>query len=348
MGEASNKKKSSKAPSRDGGIRAGIVGGAGYTGGELIRLLIHHPYVSVSFINSRSNAGKPVHSVHHDLLGDSKLKFTNELSNDIDVLFLCVGHGEAKKFLEENEIGEKVRIIDLSQDFRLHPKSKIQNRQFVYGLPELNKEQIRSANNIANPGCFATGIQLGLLPLAKAGLLEDIYTTGITGSTGAGQGLTATSHFSWRANNIQAYKTLTHQHLNEIYQSLHQLQNSFPGAPSDDGAISFIPWRGDFTRGIFISSQITCDWKMEKLVQLYEDFYANQPFTHLSQDIIFLKQVVNTNKCVIQLEKVGSKLVIHSIIDNLLKGASGQAVQNMNLMFGIDECAGLNLKANYF
>jgi N-acetyl-gamma-glutamyl-phosphate reductase len=357
MSKASNKKKNPKVSTRsaragtdgDGGIRVGIIGGAGYTGGELIRLLIHHPYVSVSFINSRSNAGKPVYSVHQDLLGDSKLKFTNELSNDIDVLFLCVGHGEAKKFLKENEIGEKVKIIDLSQDFRLSqqsvngPKGLLRSkRQFIYGLPELNKEQIRAANNIANPGCFATGIQLGLLPLAKAGLLEDIHTTGITGSTGAGQGLTPTSHFSWRANNIQAYKTLTHQHLGEIGESLKQLQSK------RNIDLSFIPWRGDFARGIFISSQITCDRKIEKLVQLYEDFYADQPFTHLSQEIIFLKQVVNTNKCLIQLEKVGTKLVIHSIIDNLLKGASGQAVQNMNLMFGIDECAGLNLKANYF
>lgn len=326
-------------------IRAGIVGGAGYTGGELIRLLIRHPYVSVSFINSRSNAGKPVYSVHQDLLGDSKLQFTNELSNDIDVLFLCVGHGEAKKFFEEHKIDEKVKVIDLSQDFRLNRQSVARgggNRQFVYGLPELNKKQIQSANNIANPGCFATGIQLGLLPLAKAGLLEDIHTTGITGSTGAGQGLTSTSHFSWRANNIQAYKTLTHQHLGEIGESLKQLQ------PKGTIDLSFIPWRGDFTRGIFISSQITCEWKIEKLVRLYEDFYVDQPFTHLSQDLIFLKQVVNTNKCVIQLEKVGSKLVIHSIIDNLLKGASGQAVQNMNLMFGVDECAGLNLKASMF
>ena len=356
MSKASNKKKDFKAPSANGGIRVGIIGGAGYTGGELIRLLIHHPYVSVSFINSRSNAGKPVYSVHQDLLGDSKLKFTNELSNDIDVLFLCVGHGEAKKFLEENKIDEKVKIIDLSQDFRLSQQSATgqkglskgvlsdlrSKRQFIYGLPELNKEQIRTANNIANPGCFATGIQLGLLPLAKAGLLEDIHTTGITGSTGAGQGLTATSHFSWRANNIQAYKTLTHQHLGEIGESLKQLQSK------RNIDLSFIPWRGDFARGIFISSQITCGWRIEKLIKLYEDFYADQPFTHLSQEIIFLKQVVNTNKCLIQLEKVGTKLVIHSIIDNLLKGASGQAVQNMNLMFGIDECAGLNLKANYF
>jgi N-acetyl-gamma-glutamyl-phosphate reductase len=323
-------------------IKVGIVGGAGYTGGELIRLLINHPHADIAFVNSKSNANKPISSVHQDLIGETDLKFTSELNNDIDVLFLCVGHGEAKKFLDENKIDNKIKVIDLSQDFRLNRQSANGNRQFVYGLPELNKEKIQSAKNIANPGCFATGIQLGLLPLAKAGLLEDIYTTGITGSTGAGQGLTTTSHFSWRANNIQAYKTLTHQHLGEIGESLKQLQ------PKGNIDLSFIPWRGDFTRGIFISSQITCEWKIERLVKLYEDFYADHPFTFLSQDAIFLKQVVNTNKCVIQLEKVGSKLVVHSEIDNLLKGASGQAVQNMNLMFGIDECAGLNLKANYF
>ena len=333
-------------------IRAGIIGGAGYTGGELVRILIHHPYTSVSFVHSRSNAGKAVYSVHQDLIGDTNLKFTGDLDSSlgngsIDVLFLCVGHGEAKKFLEQNNVEDKIRVIDLSQDFRLLENSKFQKRNFVYGLPELQKEKIRAAQNIANPGCFATGIQLGLLPLAKAGLLDDVYTTGITGSTGAGQSLTATSHFSWRANNIQAYKTLTHQHLNEIYQSFHQLQDTFPGSPSEDSTstLSFIPWRGDFTRGIFVSSQITCEWKIDKLVELYEQYYADHPFTFLSQDIIFLKQVVNTNKCVIQLEKVGTKLVIHAAIDNLLKGASGQAVQNMNLMFGLDECAGLNMKA---
>jgi len=329
-------------------IRVGIIGGAGYTGGELIRLLIHHPYTSVSFIHSRSNAGKPVSSVHQDLIGDTDLRFVDKLNSGIDVLFLCVGHGEAKKFLAENKIDNKTKIIDLSQDFRLNEESKIGNRRFVYGLPELNREKIASADNIANPGCFATSIQLGLLPLAKAGLLKDIYTTGITGSTGAGQTQTATSHFSWRANNIQAYKTLTHQHLYEIHESLNQLQNSFPNNPLARGGINFVPWRGDFTRGIFISSQIDCTWKIGKLVSLYEEFYADHPFTILSQEIIFLKQVVNTNKCVIQLEKVGTKLVIHSALDNLLKGASGQALQNMNLMFGIDECAGLNLKANYF
>ena len=324
-------------------IRAGIIGGAGYTGGELIRLLIRHPDVSVSFIHSRSNAGKPVDSIHQDLIGETDLNFTGDPpGSNIDVLFLCVGHGEAKKFLDENKIKKKTKIIDLSQDFRLAQNSKYESRNFIYGLPELNKEKIKSANNIANPGCFGTGIQLGLLPLAKAGLLEDIYTTGITGSTGAGQGLTTTSHFSWRANNIQAYKTLTHQHLGEIGESLKQLQSK------GNIDLNFIPWRGDFTRGIFVSSQITCNWKIEKLVELYNDFYADHPFTFLSQDVIFLKQVVNTNKCAIQLEKVGTKLVIHSVIDNLLKGASGQALQNMNLMFGIDECAGLNLKATAF
>jgi N-acetyl-gamma-glutamyl-phosphate reductase len=322
-------------------IKVGIVGGAGYTGGELIRLLIHHPYVAVSFIHSRSNTGNSVASVHQDLLGETDLQFTGELSDDIDVLFLCVGHGEARKFLAENDISEKIKVIDLSQDFRLHDKTEAGKRQFVYGLPELNREQIKTAANVANPGCFATAIQLGLLPLAKEGILPEVYTTGITGSTGAGQGLSPTSHFSWRANNIQAYKTLSHQHLKEINQSLHQL-----GAPSIE--LNFVPWRGDFTRGIFISSMLTSDWTVEKLDALYRDFYSDAAFTFMSEKEIFLKQVVNTNKCVIHLEKVGSKLVVHSVIDNLLKGASGQAVQNMNLLFGLDEKAGLNLKSIAF
>jgi N-acetyl-gamma-glutamyl-phosphate reductase len=319
-------------------IRVGIVGGAGYTGGELIRLLIRHPHVSISFIHSRSNAGKPVYAVHQDLIGDTELQFTGELSNDIDVMFLCVGHGEAKKFLEEHFIEDTVRIIDLSQDFRLTQNSKLDGRAFVYGLPELNKDKIIAAHNIANPGCFATAIQLGLLPLAKAGMLQEVYSTGITGSTGAGQSLAATSHFSWRANNIQAYKTLTHQHLHEIGQSLYQLQ------PDGQIEISFIPWRGDFTRGIFISSQVDSDLTQENAYELYQEFYHDHPFTVVSKTPIFLKQAVNTNKCVIQIEKVGSKLVVHSATDNLLKGASGQALQNMNLMFGLDECTGLNLK----
>jgi N-acetyl-gamma-glutamyl-phosphate reductase len=323
-------------------IKAGIIGAAGYTGGELIRLLIRHPHTSLSFVQSRSQAGKPVHAVHHDLLGETDLSFSAGSPDDIDVLFLCSGHGEAKKLLQEQEISEKIKIIDLSHDFRLHDSAVIGKRKFVYGLPELNREEIRNAGNIANPGCFATAIQLGLLPLAKAGLLQNIYTTGITGSTGAGQGLSETSHFSWRANNIQAYKTLTHQHLGEIGESLKQLQP----APTID--VSFVPWRGDFTRGIFVSSQLDCETALPALQAMYRDFYSDHPFTFLSQDAIYLKQVVNTNKCVIQLEKLGSKLVVHSAIDNLLKGASGQAVQNMNLLFGIDECAGLQLKANAF
>jgi N-acetyl-gamma-glutamyl-phosphate reductase len=323
-------------------IKVGIIGGAGYTGGELIRLLIHHPDTTVCFIHSRSNAGKPVSSVHQDLLGDTDLKFSGDLNDDIDVLFLCLGHGESKKFLTENKINDKVKIIDLAHDFRLSQGSKIAARSFVYGLPELNRDQIKNANNVANPGCFATTIQLGLLPLAKAGLLTDIYATGITGSTGAGQSLNATSHFSWRANNIQAYKTLTHQHLGEIGESLKQLQ------PINDIKVHFVPWRGDFTRGIFISSQLHCENSIEELSDLFTDFYGGHPFTHVTKDQVFLKQVVNTNKCVIQLEKVGSILVVHSVADNLLKGASGQAVQNMNLMFGLNESAGLKLKANYF
>lgn len=323
-------------------IKAGIIGGAGYTGGELIRILLNHPGVETSFIHSRSNAGKPVSFIHQDLLGETELFFTEELSNDIDVLFLCLGHGESRKFLAENNIADSIRVIDLANDFRLHLQSEIGARRFTYGLPELNREKIKAATNVANPGCFATTIQLGLLPLANAGLLTDVYTTGITGSTGAGQSLTTTSHFSWRANNIQAYKTLTHQHLGEIGESLLQLQ------PQKNIELSFVPWRGDFTRGIFVSSTLHCELSLVELQKLFEDYYKNDPFTFVSKDAIFLKQVVNTNKAVLQLEKAGSKLVVHSAIDNLLKGASGQAVQNMNLMFGLDETSGLKLKANYF
>jgi len=323
-------------------IRVGIIGGAGYTGGELIRLLVQHPQVTLSFVHSRSNAGKPVSHIHQDLLGDTGLHFTDTLSADIDVLFLCLGHGESRNFLTEHKIAAHTRIIDLANDFRLAPQSLIGDRRFVYGLPELNRDAIRTAQNIANPGCFATALQLGLLPLAEAGLLSDIYTTGITGSTGAGQSLSTTSHFSWRANNIQAYKTFTHQHLGEIGQSLLQLQ------PNTDIDISFVPWRGDFTRGIFVSSTIHCDLSIEELYTLFTNYYKDHPFTQVSRDAIFLKQVVNTNKAVVQLEKAGTKLVVHSALDNLLKGASGQAVQNMNLIFGLNEEAGLKLKASYF
>jgi len=328
-----------------GKLKIGIVGGAGYTGGELIRLLINHPDASISFIHSKSNSGNPVSHVHGDLAGETDLLFTVELDDDIEVLFLCVGHGEAKKFLDENRIANHIKIIDLSQDFRLKKSSTTGSRQFVYGLPELNKEKIAGAKNIANPGCFATSIQLGLLPLAKQGLLNDIYTTGITGSTGAGQSFSSSSHFSWRANNIQAYKTLTHQHVKEVMESLGQLQ---PGLNGQGEKLNFVPWRGDFTRGIFISSQLDCDLSQVELDDLYRSYYDGHPFVHISKDPIFLKQVVNNNKCIIQLEKVGTKLVVHSIIDNLLKGASGQAVQNMNIMFGKEEKAGLRLKANAF
>jgi N-acetyl-gamma-glutamyl-phosphate reductase len=327
-------------------IQTGIIGGAGYTGGELIRLLLHHPQAAIAYVHSNSNAGKLVSSVHHDLLGDTALAFTDVLSQDIDVLFLCLGHGEAKKFLAGNTINESVKIIDLSQDFRLaaNEGNKMDNRAFVYGLPELNKEAIQAAANIANPGCFATAIQLGLLPLAKAGLLGDVHTTGITGSTGAGQGLSATSHFSWRANNIQAYKTLQHQHLGEIHQSLQQLQ---PGFAAND-SISFVPWRGDFTRGIYVSSVVKTALSGEEVTSLYKAYYQQHPFTIVSDAMIDLKQVVNTNKCLVQIEKSGNHLAIHTAIDNLLKGASGQAVQNMNLLFGLEETTGLKLKANYF
>jgi N-acetyl-gamma-glutamyl-phosphate reductase len=323
-------------------INIGIVGGAGYTGGELLRVLLRHPNAHISFVHSTSSAGELVSKVHADLLGDTSLKFTNTLDQNIDVLFLCVGHGDANKFLTANEIKASIKIIDLSQDFRLAGSAAIGDRNFVYGLPELQREAIKSATNIANPGCFATAIQLGLLPLAAKGLLKEVYTTGITGSTGAGQGLSNTSHFSWRANNIQAYKILQHQHLNEIVQSLAQLQGN------QNAEVNFVPWRGDFTRGIFVTSVVSADLSLEALYDLYNAYYEGHAFTHVSKNNIDLKQVVNTNKCIIHIEKQGNKIAIHSVIDNLLKGAVGQAVQNMNLIFGIDEAAGLQLKANYF
>ena len=323
-------------------INIGIVGGAGYTGGELLRVLLRHPNAHISFVHSTSSAGELVSKVHADLLGDTSLKFTNTLDQNIDVLFLCVGHGDANKFLTANEIKASIKIIDLSQDFRLAGSAAIGDRNFVYGLPELQREAIKSATNIANPGCFATAIQLGLLPLAAKGLLKEVYTTGITGSTGAGQGLSNTSHFSWRANNIQAYKTLQHQHLNEIVQSLAQLQGN------QNAEVNFVPWRGDFTRGIFVTSVVSADLSLEALYDLYNAYYEGHAFTHVSKNNIDLKQVVNTNKCIIHIEKQGNKIAIHSVIDNLLKGAVGQAVQNMNLIFGIEESAGLQLKANYF
>jgi N-acetyl-gamma-glutamyl-phosphate reductase len=320
-------------------IKVGIVGGAGYTGGEAIRILLNHPQVELCFVHSRSNAGQPLPVVHQDLIGDTDLKFAAQLS-PVDALFLCLGHGESKKWLEENPITSSTKIIDLSQDFRLGEKSG--DREFVYGLPEFQREAIRTANNVANPGCFATTIQLGLLPLAKAGLLKQIHTTGITGSTGAGQKLQDTTHFTWRANNVSAYKTLSHQHLKEMNLTLKSLQSGF------SGALHFVPWRGDFTRGIFVTSVVESALSQDEANNLFTDFYQDHPFTHVVRETLDLKQVVNTNKCLIQLEKVGDQLAIHSVTDNLIKGASGQAVQNMNLMFGFPEDAGLKLKGIVF
>jgi N-acetyl-gamma-glutamyl-phosphate reductase len=323
-------------------VKVGIVGGAGYTGGELLRVLLGHPNAMITFVHSTSNAGELVSKVHADLVGDTDLKFTNELDQSIDVLFLCLGHGAARAFLSTHTIQSSIKVIDLSQDFRITNAANIGDRKFVYGLPELQKTEIQQAKNIANPGCFATAIQLGLLPLAAKGLLTDVYTTGITGSTGAGQGLSATSHFSWRENNIQAYKTLDHQHIHEIGQSLAQLQGN------GNADVHFVPWRGDFTRGIFVTSVISSDLSIEAMYALYEAYYNQHAFTYVSKNNIDLKQVVNTNKCLIHIEKQGNKIAIHSVIDNLLKGAVGQAVQNMNLIFEIEETAGLKLKANYF
>lgn len=330
-------------------IKVAITGAAGYTGGELIRLLLTHPHTELVNIHSTSNAGKALSTVHADLLGDTKLLFSHEPYADADVLFLCVGHGDAKKFLDQHSIPSATKIIDLSQDFRLAATAEHGERTFVYGLPELNKEAIVAGHNIANPGCFATAIQLALLPLAKAGILSEVYTTGITGSTGAGQSFSATSHFSWRANNIQAYKSLNHQHIKEITASLNQLQTDSPLSVSGEGpGVHFVPWRGDFTRGIYTSSVIDCSFPLEEVKNSYREYYADAAFTHYSEQMIDLKQVVNTNKCLVHVEKQGNKMVVHSAIDNLLKGASGQAVQNMNLLFGLDERTGLQLKASYF
>lgn len=324
-------------------IKVGIIGGAGYTGGEMLRILINHPNVEIAFVNSQSNTGKYIYEVHTDLFGDTDLKFTSNISNEIDVLFLCVGHGDARKFLEANDIPDSIKIIDLSQDFRLSQNSKIKNKSFVYGLPELNRETIKSAQNIANPGCFATCLQLGLLPLAASKQLNsEVHITGTTGSTGAGQSPSVTTHFTWRNDNLSIYKAFDHQHLGEIGQSLNQLQPGF------GQTLNFIPYRGDYTRGIIASIYLNSCLSGEDAFKLYEDYYSGHPFTHVTTRNIDLKQVVNTNKCFIQIAKHGNKLLITSIIDNLTKGASGQAVQNMNLMFGLEETAGLKLKATAF
>ena len=323
-------------------IKVGIVGGAGYTAGELIRLLLHHQEVDINSIVSTSQAGQPVSSVHHDLVGDSDLHFTDKLQDDLDVVFLCLGHGNSASFLKERNLGN-AKVIDLSNDSRLANDAEFNGRKFLYGLPELNLDEIKKTDSIANPGCFATAIQLALLPLASAGSLQqDVHVNAITGSTGAGQSLSATTHFTWRNNNVSIYKAFNHQHLGEIGESIKSLQSDF------SNAINFIPVRGNFTRGILATAYTKTDMEIDELQKLYDNFYANATFTVVSKSPIHLKQVVNTNKCILQVEKHGDQVLITSIIDNLLKGASGQAVQNMNLMFGLEEEAGLNLKANFF
>ncbi|HWY97580.1 MAG TPA: N-acetyl-gamma-glutamyl-phosphate reductase [Bacteroidia bacterium] len=322
-------------------IKAGIIGGAGYTGGETLRLLLLHPKVELAFILSKSQVGKPITSVHRDCLGLTDLKFTNKLSKDVDVLFLCLGHGESKKWLlaNNNKLPAKTKIIDLSQDFRHNENAIFQKRKFIYGLPELNKKQIQKVDNIANPGCFATCIQLGLLPLAaNKKILTDIHISATTGSTGAGQSLSETSHFSWRQNNISPYKVFEHQHLKEIGQTINQLQ------PNINPDLFFIPYRGAFTRGILATIYLESSLTEKQAIEMYKDYYKNHPFVHVAPFDVDLKQVVNTNNCFLQIIKKGEQLVIISAIDNLLKGASGQAAQNMNLMFGIDETTGLRLK----
>ena len=354
-------------------LKVGILGAAGYTGGELIRLLINHPEAEIVFANSESNAGNYVYDVHEGLLGDTELKFTDEMPFDkVDVVFFCFGHGKSEQFLKEHTIPENVKIVDLAQDFRLRGSQSLASLEgkamtsdchdFVYGLPEINKAEIARCQHLANPGCFATCIQLGLLPAAKAGLIQhDVAVNAITGSTGAGQKPSATTHFSWRNNNFSVYKLFTHQHLHEITETMNTLRPS--DAPEvvdtlNEGfdvedekvTIDFIPYRGDFARGIFCTEVIRLDKAVDKeeVVALYKEFYKDAAFTHYSDKAPDLKQVVNTNKAIVHVDVFGRKIVVTSMIDNLLKGAVGQAVQNMNIMFGIDEKAGLNLKANAF
>ena len=320
-------------------IKAGIAGAAGYTGGELIRLLLRHPNVEIRFAHSKSNAGNPVHSVHRDLAGETDLHFAVQMDLEaIDVLFLCLGHGEAQSWLSAQTPEEALRVIDLSQDYRAG--GAWGRRSFQYGLPELYREQIRRAGLVANPGCFATALQLALLPLAAAGLLGEVFATGITGATGAGQSLSPTSHFPWRHANVSAYKTLQHQHYAEVMRSLRSLG----GQPE----LHFVPWRGDFPRGIYLSCTTRVEQPLDELQDRYEKYYATHPFTVLSHRMIDLKMAVNTNKCFLHLEKNGPQLVVHAALDNLLKGASGQALQNMNLMFGLAENTGLDLKASVY
>ena len=320
-------------------IKVGIIGGSGYTAGELIRILMFHPNATLDFVYSTTNAGKPLSIAHHDLMGDIEMNFTNQVNPNVNVVFLCLGHGKSKAFLEQNQFSNDTKIIDLGNDFRLTKDAVFDGKQFVYGLPELNKTAIQSANYIANPGCFATAIQLALLPLAKNGLLnEDVHINATTGSTGAGVSPSETTHFSWRNNNMSHYKAFEHQHLGEINQSIQQLQTGYPNE------LIFVPNRGDFARGIFATLYTTVTDSLEDIVAKYEAYYADQPFVTVTTTNINMKQVVQTNKCIISLIKKGNRLLITSIIDNLTKGASGQAIQNMNLLFGLEETTGLHLK----
>lgn len=324
-------------------IKAGIIGGAGYTAGELIRILLNHPHVELDFVYSTSNAGNPLFKVHEDLVGSTDLIFSSEVNTDVDVVFLCLGHGNSTAFLEQHDFTEKTIIIDLSNDFRLKPDADFQGRAFVYGLPELNKSEIKQAGSIANPGCFATAIQLALLPLAEAKLIQDdVHINAVTGATGAGTSLSATTHYTWRDNNFSYYKPFTHQHMGEINQSVEQLQNGF------DKKIHFLPNRGNFSRGIFATAYTAFDGNLDEMKKTYSEFYADAPFTFLTDEPLHMKQVVNTNKCLIHLHKHEDQLLISSAIDNLLKGASGQAVENMNLVFGLPQTTGLQLKGSYF
>lgn len=319
-------------------MKVGIIGGAGYTAGELLRLLINHPEAEITFIHSTSNAGHPVTDVHTGLLGETDLVFTDTFNlSTIDVLFLCSGHGASTEFWKHNARPEHLKVVDLAQDYR------DEHDGYVYGLPEVNLERIQTAKSVANPGCFATAIQLSLLPLAKAGLLNsDVHVTALTGSTGAGVKPSSTTHFSWRSDNISVYKPFTHQHLLEINRTLKTLQPDF------NSKLNFVPMRGDFPRGIFVSAYTECSLERDEAVKLYQDFYADAPFTVVSSEPINLKQAVNTNKAVLHIDVIDGKLLITTAIDNLLKGASGQAVQNMNVLFGLNQSTGLRLKASAF
>ncbi|GLB52349.1 N-acetyl-gamma-glutamyl-phosphate reductase [Neptunitalea chrysea] len=324
-------------------IQVGIAGSAGYTAGELIRILLNHPKAEINFAYSTSNAGNLVSSIHQDLEGETNLTFTDKVNPNVNIVFLCLGHGNSKKFLEANTFAAHTKVLDLSNDFRLEKDASFNGRDFVYGLPEFQKQEIINAHNIANPGCFATAIQLALLPLANEKLLQnDVHIHAVTGSTGAGQSLSETSHFTWRNNNFSYYKPFTHQHLGEISETLVSLQGAF----SEE--LNFMPYRGDFTRGIFVTAYTKYEGSLEEAKELFKTFYKDAVFTTVSDTPLHLKQVVNTNKCLLHVHKHENKILITSCIDNLLKGASGQAVHNMNLMFGLEETTGLHLKASYF